>query len=113
MTETTGLVTASSAVVLDGVDAHLISFAQHLAVLHKVLFGTDMVVTSGKDSIHVASSLHGQGKALDLRIKDLAPDAQMIFLALLMYAAPENNVAVFDERALPGSPHIHIEYHGA
>jgi hypothetical protein len=113
MTDTTGLTTASPAVALEGVVEPLLAFAQHLALLHTVLFGTDLVITSGRDSIHAASSLHAQGKALDLRIKDLSPDAQIIFLSLLMYAAPENQVSVFDERALPGAPHIHVEYHGA
>lgn len=113
MTEESGLVTASPAVVLAGVEPKLISFTQNLAVLHKVLFGIDLVVTSGKDAIHAASSLHPQGKALDLRIRDLDADAQLMFLLVILYAAPANDVSVFDERALPGAPHIHIEYHGA
>jgi len=112
MTDTTGLVTASPAVVLDGVAAPLISFAQHLALLHKLLFGTDMVITSGKDSIHVASSLHGQGLALDIRTKDKTDAACVLLLSVLAYGGPENGIAVFDERALGDQAHIHVEYHG-
>ena len=112
MHDSTGLVTASPAVNLNGVKPELIAFAQHLAVLHGMLFGLDLVITSGKDSEHVAGSLHAQGLALDLRVKDLDAGGQMLFLAVLNYAAPDNHIAVFDERALPGAPHLHIEYHG-
>jgi len=113
MADETGLVTASPAVVLDGVDAHLIAFMQHLAVIHKLLFGSDLVVTSGKDSIHAVGSLHAQGKAIDVRIKDLGVDEQLLFLAVLAYATPAAHIAVFDERALGAEAHIHLEYHGA
>lgn len=111
MEETQGLQLASPAVVLDGVDPHLISFVQHLAAIHLVVFGIDLVVTSGKDSIHSPGSLHAQGKAVDVRIKDLEPDAQLLFFSILAYAAPANGIAVFDERALGSEAHVHLESH--
>lgn len=111
--ETNGLQLASPAVQLTGVDAHLVAFIQHLAAVHLVLFGSDLVVTSGKDSIHSAGSLHAQGRAVDVRIKDLDPEGQMLFLTILAYTAVSNSIAVFDERALGAESHVHIEYHGA
>jgi hypothetical protein len=106
-------VLASPQVVMDGVSPPLVSFIAHLGLWHSVTFGKPLVITSGKDAVHSASSLHGIGKAVDVRIKDLVPDAQMLFLAVLAYCAPENHIAVFDERALAGQEHIHLEYHGA
>lgn len=113
MAAQTGLVTGSAAVVLDGVADPLIAFAQHLAMIHKLLFGIDLVVTSGKDSIHSSGSLHAQGKAIDVRTKDKDELQQVLFISILAYASLSAEVAVFDERALGSEAHIHIEYHGA
>ena len=112
MTETEPLQTASPSVVLTGVAAPLLNFAQHLALIHELLCGAPLVITSGKDSLHVAGSLHSEGLAVDLRTKDKSDAANQLFLMVLAYAGPENEIAVFDERALPDAPHIHIEYHG-
>jgi hypothetical protein len=104
---------ASPAVRIAGVKLELLAFVDHLALIHRVLFNKVLVITSGIDSLHVAGSLHSQGLAVDVRTKDLLPDEQQLLLALLAYAAPSNHVAVFDERALGGEAHIHLEYHGA
>lgn len=106
-------VTASPAVQLEGVNQNLLNFCGYLALVHRLLFSAPLVITSGKDSQHVAGSLHAEGLAVDIRTRDLAPDAQLCLLAVLNYAAPENKIAVFDERALGGEAHIHLEYHGA
>ena len=103
---------ASPAVQIAGVKTELLTFVDHVALLHRLLFGKLLVITSGKDSAHVSSSLHAQGLAVDVRTKDLLPDEQQLLLALLAYAAPSNHVAVFDERALGGEAHIHLEWHG-
>lgn len=113
MADDTGLVTGGPGVVLEGVNPKLIGWAQHAALIHKTLFGIDMVITSGRDSQHVAGSLHAEGLALDIRTHDLSADAQLLWLLILCYAGEPNDVCVFDERALPGAPHIHVEYHGA
>lgn len=104
---------ASNAVVMDGVNPHLVEFLGQLAVVHKVLFNLPLTVTSGKDSIHSAGSLHGAGLAVDIRTHDKDTPANQLLLAVLAFAADGNPIAVFDERNLPGSPHIHIEWHGA
>jgi len=103
---------ASPAVRIAGVKTELLTFVDHVALLHRLTFGKPLVITSGKDSVHVSSSLHAQGLAVDVRTKDLLPDEQQLLLALLAYAAPSNHVAVFDERALGGEAHIHLEWHG-
>jgi hypothetical protein len=104
---------ASPAVQLAGVRPELLTFVDYLALIHRVVFSKPLVITSARDSVHSAGSLHAQGLAVDVRTKDLLPDEQGLLLALLAYAAPANKVAVFDERALGGESHIHLEYHGA
>jgi hypothetical protein len=96
-----------------GVNAKLMDFVTYLALVHRVLFAEPLIITSGIDSIHVAGSLHAQGLAVDVRTKDLDQDSTLLLLAVLAYAAPANKIAVFDERALGGEAHIHLEYHGS
>lgn len=104
---------ANNNVVMDGVNPNLVTFLGQLAVVHKVLFNLPLIVTSGKDSLHAAGSLHGAGLAVDVRTHDKDAAANQLLLCVLAFAADGPPIAVFDERALPGSPHIHIEWHGA
>lgn len=103
---------ASPSVVMAGVAEKLIAFVEYLGLVHRVMFNKPLVITSGKDSVHVASSLHAEGRAVDFRTKDLLPDEQQLILTLLAYAAPACKIAVFDERALGDQAHIHLEWHG-
>lgn len=104
---------ASPSVVMDGVVEPLISFVEYLGLVHRVVFNKPLVITSGRDGVHAADSLHPKGRAVDIRTKDLLPDEQLLVLSLLAYAGPANKIATFDERALAGAEHIHLEYHGA
>lgn len=104
---------ASPAVVLAGVNPRLLGFVTYLGLWHRLTYNKPLVITSGKDAVHAAGSLHGIGKAVDVRITDLDAGEAALFFALLAFAAPGNLIAVFDERALPGEPHIHLEYHGS
>ncbi len=104
---------ASPKVTVEGVKPALLAFVDYLGLVHRVVFSKPLVITSGKDALHVRGSLHYEGLAVDVRTHDLLPDEQGLLLALLAYAAPANKVAVFDERALGGEAHIHIEWHGA
>jgi hypothetical protein len=106
------LITASDAVELDGVEQPLMNFAAQLAYLHFLLFGLPLVITSGKDGEHVASSFHGIGRALDFRTHDKSAEEMVIFDAILAFAAPQQNCRFFDERVGPGGEHLHLEYHG-
>lgn len=103
---------ASPSVNVAGVLAPLLAFVDYLGLVHHVVFNKPLVVTSGQDYIHVASSLHVEGRAVDIRTRDLLPDEQALLLHLLAYAGPANKIAVFDERALGAEAHIHLEYHG-
>lgn len=100
-------------VILAGVNQQLLVFVDYLGLVHRVVFNKPLVVTSGKDGQHVASSMHPAGLAVDIRTRDLLPDEQQLLLMLLAYAAPANHIAVFDERALGADQHIHLEYHGS
>lgn len=104
---------ATPSVVMAGVKLELVQFVDYLGLVHRVVFSKPLVITSGKDSQHVAGSLHAEGLAVDIRTKDLLPDEQQLLLMLLGYAGPANHIAIFDERALAGQEHIHLEYHGA
>jgi len=103
---------ASDAVNITDVVHPLVLYAVQLGYLHHLLFGFPLVVTSGKDGQHVAGSLHDVGRAVDFRVRDLKPEDQLTFLINVVAAAPERHCWVFDERAGPDGPHIHVEYHG-
>jgi hypothetical protein len=106
------LLPASNEVSIDGVHPDLISYAVHLAYIHWLLFGKPLIITSGKDGKHVAGSLHAQGRALDFRTRDLEADEELVFFQVLAFSAVGRKCGVFDERAVPGGAHIHVEYHG-
>lgn len=108
-----GLAVADSTVVLDGVDPTLMAYAEHLGLLHRILFGKPLTITSGFDGKHVQNSYHQKGLALDVRTQDLDLEEQGLLLALISFSAPLKEIAVFDERGVAGSPHVHLEYHGA
>ena len=107
------LKTSGPQVELIGVHMPLLNFVAHLNAIHQLLFGGGLVVTSAKDGQHTPGSLHAEGKAIDIRTEDKDPQGNMLFLMVLVYAAEAMPITIFDERNLPGSPHIHIEWHGA
>lgn len=103
---------AGPEVNLDGVADALLAYVGRLGDVHEAIFAIPLVITSGKDGAHAPGSLHGQGRAVDLRTHDKSDVEMVIFLAVLAYSAGNFHCTVFDERALPGAPHMHIEYHG-
>lgn len=107
-----GLGVASPEVVLDGVDPRLMTYAEHLGMLHQLLFGKPLVITSGKEGKHVQNSFHELGRALDVRTEDKDLEEQLVFLTVISFSAPSQGVAVFDERAGHDAKHVHLEYHG-
>jgi hypothetical protein len=108
-----GLAVADDSVVLDGVDPRLMSYAEHLGMIHRLIFGKDLVITSGKEGKHVQNSFHELGRALDVRTVDKDPEEQLLFLSVISFSAPAQGVAVFDERSTHDAKHVHLEYHGA
>lgn len=100
---------ASPTVNVENIESNLWAALTPLGVIHLRLFNCPMIITSGRDSVHVASSKHGQGKALDLRITDKAPEDLPCFLLILRVLCRRYKLACFDESYLPGEPHIHLE----
>jgi hypothetical protein len=107
-----GFKTAGSQVVLVGVNDKLLTFTAHLDAIHQLLFGFQLTITSGQDGRHSPLSLHATGQAVDIRTDDKDAQANMMFLMVLAFAAELMPITVFDERNLPGNPHVHIEWHG-
>jgi hypothetical protein len=107
-----GIELASEQVDIEGVDHNLMAFLSHLGLVHALLFGKPLVITSGVDAIHSAGSLHKVGRAADLRTADKDNSGNELLLHLLAYAASGNPIAVFDERRCAGGSHIHVEWHG-
>lgn len=105
-------VVALDSVVFDGVNSNLLEFVAHLAMIHRLVFGIPMVITSAKDSSHVPGSLHAAGLAVDIRTADKDPDMVSLLIHFLAFAATSVRIAYFDERQLPGEPHLHLEWHG-
>jgi len=100
---------SSPTVVLAGVDERLLQFAHFLGALSKGIFGIPVIITSGKDSIHVQGSKHALGQAIDIRTKDKTPEANTLLLHIIHYAGETYHVTSFDETALGDEGHIHLE----
>ena len=94
------------------VDAVLHSFLNVLGLIYLHLFDHPVIVTSGKDAAHVASSKHYEGKAVDLRISNLSQDEQPAMLLVLRVLCKQYGLAMFDETYAPGMGHVHIEIAG-
>jgi hypothetical protein len=107
-----GVVLANADVTIEGLNPILVTFLKALGPIHEGLFGTSAVITSGKDKIHVASSKHYAGNAVDFRVNDKGGREQLTFLIVLVELAGRYRLAVFDESFLPGQAHIHVEIAG-
>lgn len=101
-----------ASVNLVGVEPALLSFLTRLGLIHMHLFDSVLTITSAKDAIHGKGSKHYVGKAVDIRIVDLAPDMRPVFLMVLYAMSAKYRIAVFDESQLPGGPHVHVELAG-
>lgn len=67
----------------------------------------ELVITSGTEGLHSATSLHYYGYALDFRKRHLKPNEQLRVLTHL-YAAFENT----DYRIIDHPTHYHVEFRG-
>ncbi len=108
-----GLAVASDSVVLDGVDPRLMAYMEHLGMVHQMLFGKPLTITSGKEGHHVQNSFHAIGRAVDGRTEDKDPEEQLVFMTVISFSARSQGIAVFDERSTYDGKHIHFELHGA
>jgi len=107
-----GVTIKDASVNLADVVARLQEYVARLGLIHEVVFGEPLVVTSGRDGNHAAGSLHRAGRAVDVRSGAWPNGGGLLWLMLIAFVAPAFQCTVFDERALPGASHIHIEYHG-
>ena len=83
-----GMAVADDTVVLDGVDERLMKYAEHLALVHQLIFGRPLTITSGKEGKHVQNSFHELGRALDVRTADKDPEEILVFMTVVSFSAP-------------------------
>jgi len=71
--------------------------------------GHELVVTSGREGVHSVNSLHGNGKAVDLRTHELTQvDRDNILAVARLKFFPLGFDMVYE--STPGSEHFHFEY---
>jgi hypothetical protein len=99
-------------VKMDGVNDALKSFLRVAGLVHMNLFDQLLVVTSGTDGVHSPGSKHARGYAVDLRIFDLRPEWEPVFILYLRVLCGRFHLCMFDESNLAGLPHVHIEIAG-
>lgn len=69
------------------------------------LFDRDAVITSGREGTHSATSLHYEGKALDLRTRDLdADEVERYRWELVSKLGADYDIVI------ESGSHIHVEY---
>jgi hypothetical protein len=107
-----GVTVKDASVNVSDLNPVLHSFLVRAGLVHLHLFNAVLTVTSGKDGKHVTSSKHGRGEAVDLRITDLAPELQPVFILAMRVLCQQFNLAAFDESYAPGMSHLHIEIGG-
>ncbi|MFY9268546.1 MAG: hypothetical protein WAO55_02230 [Candidatus Manganitrophaceae bacterium] len=72
--------------------------------IHKRLVGRDAIITSAREGMHKRSSLHYQGKVIDLRTSDMGPGTPEEVVREL------KNALGFQFDVILESDHIHVEY---
>lgn len=86
-------------------------------ILQAEMFGTDLVITSGRrDPTPGGSSLHAEGRAMDVRSKEWAHEAQRRFAKELQRRLGEDfdvvveGPAAEDPKYQKRPAHVHIEW---
>jgi hypothetical protein len=107
-----GVILKDASVNVRDINPTLQSFLVSAGLVHIHLLAMVLTVTSGKDGVHSANSKHHRGDAVDLRIADVPPEEQPVFLLYLRVLCARFRLAMFDESYLPGAGHVHIEIAG-
>lgn len=90
-------------VQLDGVHYLLFYAATVYDILHQQVAGSEGTLTSARDSQHAQHSWHYQGRAIDVRTRDLPIGADQFAIYLAQFLpAPTFRIIVEPD-------HIHIE----
>jgi hypothetical protein len=72
-------------------------------------FSADMLVTSGRDGIHMPTSKHYADLALDFRTKQLTPTEKAELAAMVRNRlGPDYDVIL--ESLAEGNEHLHVEF---
>ncbi len=103
---------AGSAVHIEALVPRLVIFVVRAGNLHAALFNKPLVITSGNDGEHAASSAHYRNAAVDARSRDITPAQALLFTMVLVDLGLDEGVVVFDERANPAKQHWHCEVAG-
>ncbi len=104
-----GVALALPSVKVDEIVPELAKVVVFLGAVHWAIFGIHLVITSGNDGTHAPGSKHFQNRAVDIRSRDLSPDAEIVFAAVLAFAVQPLHFSCFDERSDEAGPHWHIE----
>jgi hypothetical protein len=108
-----GCSVTSGGVVLNDVHPRLLALLGILGPIAYSLFGKELVITSGKDTIHAASEEHKQGRAVCIHTSPIdAPDA-LLLVALVCHAGLSQPIRWGWDVRGPGDAHLHIEWYGA
>jgi uncharacterized protein YcbK (DUF882 family) len=73
-------------------------------------FGCEMTVTSVKDGRHMLRSKHYEGRAFDLRIKDVPKDLRRAVVETIKLRLGHVGFDVVWEGVGKPSEHVHVEY---
>ena len=104
-----GVYLRDAQVNVTALDKRLEDTLRYLGIAHQALFAKPLVITSGADGQHVLGSAHYKWLAVDIRTADLPVDAELLFGAVLSFAAPFFGFRCYDERVGPGGAHWHLE----
>lgn len=107
-----GVERKDATVCTQGVNPVLMAFLARLGLVHLHLFGTPVIITSGKDAKHAANSKHYKGEAVDVRIMHDKPENVPCLLLIVKVLSYDFPIAFFDETNLPSAGHLHIEIVG-
>jgi hypothetical protein len=104
------LLPQSNLVSVEGVELPLIEYAVHLGYIHWLLFGSPLMVMSGRDTATACSPLHAGGLAIDLRIHELTPAEIVLWYALLGHSAEARKIQFFALVTVPdGERFTHLQ----
>lgn len=90
-------------VVMWQMDPKLEAALDRIDAVHRIVVDRDAIVTSARDGKHSERSLHYEGRAIDLRTRDLSSGQQEFLAERLKVELGPNYDVVLEET------HIHVE----
>ncbi len=99
----------SPQVMVENLHPSLAELLNLLGTLHWLLFGDALSIVSGMDGDCPQREGHYTNRAVDIRVRDLEPDAAMLWGAVIMYGCQHFSCGLFDKRQDPRGGYYHIE----